>query len=1851
MKNILLTILALGLPLMAAADSYTALWKQVKEAQRKDLPKTEMKVLRQIASKAEREKAYGHLLKAQMLTAVEQSAVSPDSADVEIARLEDREQKTNDKVMKAVYSSVLGKLYAEKSAKDDDEASQKSRQWYEASMTDMPMLAAHKSAEYEPALVNGIDSRIFYDDLLHAIGIEAGEYEKLRSYYEKNGNRPAACICAFEAVRKTRPEYIGKAKKSVYLQKVDSLIKVYADLREAGELAVEHYNVIANAEDETSAEKVNFINYALSRWGEWPRMNILRNALNDLQQPSYAINVGDYMLLPNVERTIRINGLRNIDELYVNVYRVNANGNSDIDPSTTKGYNRMRHLIVPGSVFTATKKYIGQAPWKELSDTLNIKGLPTGVYLIETTTNNANIQPQRELLRVSNVYVMHQSLPDSKIRIAVVNATTGRAISGAHVLVMTKVGDSQTGSTLTTDRNGEAEYSYANTRKRPSYIYAYTDDDKACGKFNLTSNYYYWNNGQKVSHRIQAFTDRSIYRPGQTVHASSVSWTSDKSALSSKAETDRQVKFTLRDANGRTVASKTAVTDSFGSAANDFTLPSTGLTGQFSLQVSDGQSSTSTWFRVEQYKRPTFQVSFDKYKETYRDGDTISVRGVATTYSGVPVQGAKVKYTVNRREGLWWFRHGQSTEIESDSLVTASDGSFVVRVPMNYPEDVRLSGRVFFNFDINAMVTDGAGETREGQASLPLSNRPAILSVDLPNKLLRDSLKTVTFTCKNLTGEDIDSKVVYRIDGGEWKTTITGHATPVTTKLTSGLHRLEAICEGDTLKREAVLFSLSDKHPATATHDWFYLSASQFPSDGQPVYIQAGSSDEDTQAYYTVFSGNKIIARGTKHVSNEVETRKLQYKQSYGDGLTVTLAWVVRGKLYQHTAQIQRPQPDTNLKLTWKTFRDKLKPGQKEQWTLSIASPEDKPAKAQLLATMYDKSLDAIASPSSWSINNRFYFYLPNSRWGGGSNSAIGLYGFQPYTSLRERDLRFTHFDTDMFEWNWAVTSHNEIFLSRSMRMSKAVQPLNAPVAMAAVESKASDMEMADALETVGSANEADADKGGVKKQESVQLRENLNETAFFYPALTADADGNVNISFTLPESVTTWRFMALAHDSLMNNGTITAEAVASKTVMVQPNMPRFLREGDKATIATRIFNTTDSRQSGTVRLVILDPETENTLFEKKYVFAVQPNGTLDTKFMVDATQLTAKADGKSLFVARVFAEGNGFSDGEQHYLPVLPDMEEVINTIPFYQNEASVKDVDLTGLFPVQGAGVSPVSNRKLTVEYTNNPSWLVIQALPTLANPSQENAASLAAAIYANVIGRQILTSSPRIAQVMKLWQQETGDETSLTSNLAKNQELKTMLLSETPWVADADHETDQKQMLSQYLDESTISYRVSSFTSKLKKLQNGDGSFSWWTGMTGSPYMTANVVETLVRLNKIAGRQSATTSMIANAFAYLKGKIAEEVTELKKEEKKGSKNLQPSELACHYLYSAALDGQRQTADMTYLVGLLDKIPTQLSIYGKANTAVILAQYGKTSHAKTLLESIRQYTVYKDETGRYFDTPKAGYSWMDYRIPTQTAAIEALQMIEPSDTVTVQQMQRWLLHEKRTTDWSTSINTVNAVYAFFNNQTNLSNLSNQPQANLLLDGQALELPVATAGIGYVKVTKDVGNVRQLTVDKTSNGTSWGAVYGQFLQKATEVGSASSGLKVTRQIVEVGNQKSQTSPLNSQTLKVGDKIKVRITVTADRDYDFVQIQDKRAACMEPVSQLSGYRWGWGCYVAPQDNVTNYYFDKLSKGTHVIETEYYVDRSGDYASGICTVQCAYSPEFSGREAGHAISVK
>lgn len=1843
MKKIIMMLIAtlLMLPSHMMADSYTVLWKQYERAQQKDLPKTSMNVLKKIITKAQADKRYGHLLKAELLHGSLANQVSPDSLTVEVERLVASMQKAEkqDPVLAAVYQSSLGRLYRE-NAQLSDNSKELSEEYYRKSLSHPDLLAAHKASEYVPMVIEGIDSKIFGNDLLHVLGMEAKAYEMLHDYYQKQNNRPAACITALLRVRQDRDGDVMQVRKSKYLLTIDSLIDHYKDLSVAGELAIERYRFMEQAVDASAESKINYINYALAQWGAWPRMNILRNAKARLTLPMFHLSLGESVQIPHQERQVVIMQICNIDQLDMSVWRLNLKGDTSLDPNDPRDYAKVKsHIVSKTPVYTASKRYVGLPDYQVMRDTMTIKGLPIGVYLVEMTTNNKSIKPQRALLQVSDMYLMSQTLPNNRVRLVAVSATTGQPLPNAKIRITNgnNYDNKRHSKTLTCNAQGEVVHQMG----RSSYqsIYPYTDEDQACAETYFNAYGQFPKDRVPVRPQVELYTDRSIYRPGQTVHAAAIVYRRVDDERT-EAVAHQTMTLTLRDANYKIVATKEVVTDDFGTASTDFVLPSPGLTGMFSLRTDFGNNGYE-YFSVEEYKRPTFQVSFDEVKEKYQAGDTVNVVGHVKSFAGVPVQSAKVSYTVVRKPAMWWFyRMNKDREVmvAKDTLVTDGDGRFTVPVPMEMPDDYSHHVARYYSFEVHVDVTDAGGESHSAATRLPLSDKPTLLTCNLPAQSLRDSIPSVTFRYINNAGQHVDGQVNYTIDGHAYSVKTNEPTVLGLKNLSSGEHHLVAICGNDTLEQKFVIFSLDDKKPVVKTSDFFYATSDTFPHKDKPVYLLFGSSDKQVHVVYTMIAGDRVIDSGTLEINNQLIKKKLTYLPQYDKGLLVNYAWVKNGKLYSHRQMIQKPQPDKRLMVTWKTFRNRLTPGQKEEWMLQITKPDGSPAQAQLMAVLFDQTLNEIRK-HDWRLNTTYHPALPFTQWSGLNFTEANLYGDAPIVSLRERNLDFSRFD-EVFA---SFDPRDEVFLTgyvpgikiRGTRAMKAM-PLSAMAKQSGAMMLKSTAGGGNAREEFAddTASPALAEPSQPQQPASrMSIRENLSETAFFFPALLSDDKGNVSLRFTLPESVTTWQFMGLAHDKAMRYGMLKDEIVAQKTVMVQPNMPRFVRMGDHATLSTRVINTTMRVMKGTVQMELLNPETEGVVFSKQQSCRLQPDTTVSVAFDFDVTRLLATHPQLSLLIARVMVSGKGYSDGEQHYLPILPAKEWVTTTVPFTQHAPGTKMIDLKQLFPVDDAA------NRLTIEYTNNPAWLMVQALPSMGTPDADNAISLAAAYYANSIGRYLLNEAPQLKSTISLWKQEKGGETSLMSSLEKNQSLKTMVLEETPWVADANKESEQKQQLVTFFDPNSMDYRLNSALDKLSKLQNPDGSFSWWKGMSGSRYMTTAVVKMLVRLNVLIGKQQVTTSIIRQALAYLDKKAAEEVAQLKELKAKGNKNLAPSEAACDYLYIHALAERPWTSTVKYLVDLLAKKPSALTIYGKANSAIILSQYGKHELAKEYLQSINEYSVYKEEMGRYFDTPRAQYTWCDYRIPSQVAAIEATKRLRPGDP-SIEEMQRWLLQSKRTQAWDTPINSVNAVFAFLHGATEKLTQSSQ-DAVIKIDNQPVDLPKSTAGLGYVKVSKPGKDVRTLAVSKTSTGTSWGAVYAQFMQKSTEVASQSSGIKVTRTLIYNGKP--------ATNLKVGDRVTVRIEIEADRDYDFVQLQDKRAACLEPIGQLSGYHQGYYC--APKDNATNYYFDRLGKGKHRIETDYYIDRAGTYQTGICTSQCAYSPEYNGREAAKTLNIQ
>ena len=1811
-RNILTLIIAVFALTQAAAQTYDNLWKQADIIAQKDQPKSEIGVMKKIISKASAAKDYGQLMAAEMRQMILWKEISADSLTPNVKRMETELQKVNDPALKAVRYAVLGKVYS-----DMDE--KKSQEFFKKALEQPELLAKHTSTEYVPLTLKGVDGSSFNNDLLHLIGFEADSKEAyllMYTYYNKVGNRGAACLCAYKLIEKYRQDDVREVKKSKYLNTIDSLIHVYQDIPEAGELAVEHFRFMEGATDAKPLDKLNYINYALSRWGGWSRMNELRNAQKRLTEPMFRVQDMPQVLRPGQKAWVHLN-VRNLQNLKVSISRINITADNEYDVQNEATYKMLLKKTTKLHQKDFSRNYYGRPDYEEVKDSIEIGGnLPLGAYLMEVTSDNTGIAPQRQLFYVSNLAVMIQQLPDDRHRYVVVNATDGQPIARAKIELYdqwygfkTKKDKRTVHARLTTDENGEAYF-----KNVDGNILISTSNDKftpAKGIYLSRTRYYEKKDNET---KYQLFTDRSIYRPGQTVHASAISYIVKKGLDASVPGKSMELNFILRDANWKQVAEQKATTDEYGTASVDFELPKEGQTGLYSISVN---GTATKYVRVEEYKRPTFEITFPKVNEKYNWGDTVVVKASAKTYAGVPVQGAKVEYQVTRRNQLWWWGEGSAGQlVKTDSCVTREDGTFDVEIPL----EAALSGKDeadmsdfmriarFFNFEVSAIVTDISGESHEGVMSLPLGTKPTILTVNLPKRIEADSLKTVTFAYRNASGMEIASHLKYRIDKGEWQDA-EANAPVSMAVLPSGVHEMEAICGTDTLQQKFTLFSMKDTHPMEPTTEWYYQTSKTFPRDGKPVYIQVGSSENGAHIVYSIIAGNKLLEKGAWELGDSIVTLPFTYKEEYASGIVLNYSFVKQGKCYTRMMSIARPLPEKKLNIAWKTFRNRLTPGQKEEWTLKITTPDGKPAKAQLMSVLYDKSLDQIA-PHSWNFSLGFYQSLPNCYWKHNLTfRPFYLNGVYPTKYYDEKGLDVDKFDDKYFSFYAYMQAVELSKLERSsggtveavriekdelVREEAKVMRIRGSKMVRVGAAAPSANKVFDVVEEMpqfagGSGSDAE------QYLDKVQVRENMNETAFFYPALESDNNGNVAIRFTLPESVTTWKFMGLAHDKEMRNGLLVDEAVAQKTVMVQPNMPRFLREGDKATIVAKLSNTSDKKVSGNARMQIIDPETNKVVWQKIQGYKIDAEGSATVSFDVSGLK-------EGVYINKVVAAGNGYSDGEQHYLPVLSNRELVVNTLPITLHQQGDQSFDLSKLFlNKEGKQAKGAVDAKVTVEYTNNPSWLMVKALPAISNPDEENAISLMSAIYANTI----------TAHVQK--------HLSLENQSEKNLSLETI--------------------------------RLQNQVEKLKKLQNADGSFSWWKGMKGSRYMTTSVAEMMVRLNAVAGVQKSTAKMLTSAIDYLSWKTAQEVREMKKQEEKKQK-VNPSEQALHYLYILSMDGRKMKqnleADKAYLLEKMSKMTGNFTIYGKARAAVVLAKNSKQNaayreKAGEYLQSVNEYAVYREEMGRYYDTRKALYSWRNYKIPTQVSVIEALQMLKPNDKQTIEELQRWLLMSKRTQVWDTPVNTVDAVYAFM--KGNESNWDKKAEnAVLKLDGKQLPMPQDSTTLGYIK-TEKAGKASTLSIKKKSDYTSWGAVYAEFKQPLGEIASAESGIKVRRVIVPAESQGK-----GKAQAKMGEKVKVTLIITADRDYDFVQIVDKRAACLEPVNQLSGYQWNLGCYVSPRDNTTNFYFDRLSKGKHIVEMEYYVDRKGDYQGGTCTAKCAYSPEFGGRTETYELKV-
>ncbi|WP_448924737.1 alpha-2-macroglobulin family protein [Hoylesella nanceiensis] len=1859
MKKILqLLSLMLLVPVFCGAQTYTLLWKKAQTAEYSDQPRTHIRLLNEIIRKATTEKKYGQLLKAEVDRVRVRYDIDPDSIVGDIKNLTAQMQKVekSNPALHAVYCVVLSNFYRNY-YKLGDHRNDSVLKYQRLAVANPELLAKNSADDYQPLATKGIDSGIFNNDLLHAVAIDTRNFSLLHKYYSTHNNRPAACISAALLLQHTPNSKEVNSKKSKHLQRIDSLINEYKDLLEAGELAITRYQYIQNLEDVEVEDKIQYIDYALSRWGGWRNMNTLRNYRKELTLPSFQVSIGKEVLRANTPLTFPVLSLCNIPSLTMKVWRTSLKGDNELDPTVDKEYAKIKSLTEKTPCYSETKRYVGVPEYKVVRDTFNVSGLEPGVYLVEYSTEVKGVATERALLYVSDIYLLQQELDRCRRRLVVLNAITGEPIAGANVRVRIQKYSENVDIIKEYTCDNKGEVIIPDNKDGVYTYYITTPTDKYCTVFGSSGNIVIGYE-DRIDDRYAIFTDRSVYRPGQTLNVSVLAYRNIKGG-NIEVLPKGKITISLWNTSGKKVEEKELVSNEYGNASTTFTIPTVTLNGTYFIKANDGYQSV----QVSEYKRPTFTLSFDEITQKYVEGDTVKVHGKAMSFAGVALQKAQVRYTIRRRPRFFGWStmwSSQTSVVAKDTIQTNENGEFTIPVHLLLPLKKSEKESRYYSFDIETLVTSLAGETQEGSFSVPLSEHPTVFYTTVPEKIEKKDSLLLTLNYQNNAGKAIDGVAKVQLGAGKaWQTCAVNKAIAFSlSALSTGRQQLVAICGNDTIRESVLVYDVNATKVPVDTLDWFNQRDFIFDADHQQARIQIGTSTPQQHIVYTIATKDSVIEQGVLDIKNEVFTHVIDYKPEYNNGILVTYAWVKNDVCYTHSASITRPLPDKKLDVAWKTFRNRLTPGQKEEWTLIVSKDKKKIARAQILATMYDKSLDQI-------VGHQFYFNpglgytLPFMSWFGTTYNSSTLYGEQPLKPLSAPDLVFTTFDAYS---NVAVAGYSSIKIrgrsklyyeetkeivpgsTRAMRAKDITKP---EVMSVALEGSVAGTQLY-GYRTSGEDNatsDANSNKVGNNKEanamnNALEARRNFAETAFFYPNIQTNEEGEASFTFTLPESVTTWKFMAFANDKEMNYGLLTDETVAQKTVMMQPNMPRFLRIGDKGVLSSQLSNLSLKAIKGVATLEVIDPETQKVLYSqnKKYALAAQSAQGLDFNF--DTSKWP------SLVIIRCVASGKGFSDGEQHYVPVLSDSEWVTNSTTFTLTKPQTKAINTASLF------ASDAQKKQLTIEYTQNPAWLSILSLPSIAEPKDKNAIDIVAALYANITARAILNASPNIKNVLEIWRKNPTKETPLTSALEQNAELKSLVLAETPWVLEADKETMQRQQLINYFDESQIDYRLKQQTDALKDLQTFQGGFAWYPDMRSNGYVTMVVSELLGRLHQRQLIDHDLQLVLNKGLRYIERDLTNRLEELEKSVVGKYNTYYLHETIAHYLYVHALgDSQKQSSKVVsddYLFTKILPLSKDLTIYGKAKVAYALykrrannAQY--LTKAKELLNSIKEYSVYNEEKGRFFNTYKAPYSWLDGRVPTQVAAIELLQTMAQEDEQTIAQMQQWLVQTYRSLRKQSALNAVDVAYVLVGNKKDAMQLDNLTQAPVIkINNNKVETAKASAGLGYVKIAQSVDTPPVVAIEKNDNTTSWGAVYAQFEQKITDVSAATSGLSIRRDIFFNGKE------ANNVSFKKGDKITIKITINADKDYNFVEVSDKRAACLEPTLQLSGYQQG--AYCSMKDNATHYFFDRLRKGTHELTATYYVDKEGTFQSGTCVVQCLYAPEFIARDAAKVFKV-
>lgn len=1642
--------------------------------------------------------------------------------------------------------------------------------------------------------------------------------------------------------------------------------------------------------------------------------------LNRLTTPSVTVQIEQVNAPDKPFRALV--SYQNVNKLRYRIFRMTATemqlfrGNSGSEEQREKLYAAWlkRPFLVESAVMLPDDGDLNQH-----SAEMPVKALPIGHYILLATSDDTFPEKAESVqfasFTVSGLSYMLSSATNVAIEaIVVANRLTGEPVRNAMVTVIGLKSLAPI-KTYKTDVNGWGNIVEGDLPLQTAFQYLIS-----LGVDTIFSDQQYnyridteLNLAQLQTH-VSLFTDRAIYRPGQLIYVKGLLYAGKTNQFAVNPNQDITVDFL--DQNGEIISKQTLKTNEFGTFNTNFTAPVGRLTGQMTLQTPFGSAS----IRVEEYKRPTFEVSVKPITQSFKLGQMVTVSATVKTFSGAVVDGAGVRYRVMRQlrpRWDWWSggyggfrepRNASQAEIASGEVQTDTQGNISITFTAEPDLGQARATNPVFDFIITLDATDKAGETRSATKTLSIGYSALQLSLSIPPQVETDEPTTVPVKITNQAGERVAAKgqlTIYRLqpptrplrerlwqrpdryilskaefetlfpndvyanenDPRSWSKGELVQQQPInspadsliklsTDRYTPGEYVAELTVvdsTGESVTERTFFAAVNDKQP----------TASARPDNW--VQVRKGTGEPGEEAVFWV--GNTIpgwvlmtVEEDRKVVRQEwlktdgVRRVALPITEKQRGGFAVHFAMVQNGRLYQKSQIISVPFTNKQLTIETETFRSKLKPGDREQWTLRIKGLDK--MTAELVATLYDASLDTFL-PLNWptaiyqSYSPIFYDWRSSSFGVQSTNLLFYRYHPEPAVPMRKYDQLVANYgDKRANVFGRDVFGRGKPAFQPNLRMAKSGMAMAAPM-----EAKA-DEEAPELKQSVA------AEPAQTKSAQPpvVNPRRNFNETAFFLPNLKTDEQGRVVLKFTMPEALTRWRLMAFAHTKDLKTGTLEREIITQKELMITANAPRFLREGDTIRIQARVNNLSDKTLDVTANLTLVNALTGEPVDQKLLRSGLQTTATVAAGQGQAVGWTLVIPSGLDAVTCRFTAKSGSFTDGEGFTIPILPNRMLVTDTRPFWVNGPATKSFtlkELTRLNPEL-----PTQHERLTVEVTGNPAWYALQSLPYLMEYRYECAEQLFSRLYANTLAAHIINSKPEFRQVIDTWQKNPPK-----SPLETNEELKAVTLENSPWLASARSETERQAKLGQLLDANRMASEQRMAFEKLQQLQTPEGGFRWFSGMQPDLSMTLHILSGFGHLAKLGVRfpddlQPKLDAMQINAIRYADAEMKRWMDEQRKiNAQKKSKIVGPQYFSgTHYLYARSFypDKPVDKALLSFVKNQVATDWTKQSLQGQALAAMALNRFGDTQTATGIINSMRERSKKSDEMGMYWPDNVSGLQWYQTPIETQAYLIEAFGEVNPV-SAEVNDMKRWLLRQKQTQAWSSTKATTEAVYALLLDGS--SWLSTGVTTQVSLGGQPIESRISPADAitGYQKVTYAASEIKpemgNISIAKKSDGPAWGALYWQHFEPLDKVMPGSAGLAVQKTLYVQHDSPSgpiSTSVTEKTPLRPGDLIKVRLVLKTDRLMEYVHLKDSRASGFEPIAALSGYKYqnGLGYYESPRDASTDFFMNYLPVGTHVFEYDLRVAQTGDFSAGVATVQCFYAPEFSAHTAGERVSV-